>query len=365
MTDMTNEVSEKILNHAKWITHPMYKHDIRNVGDMQDEYSDAVILKIAEGLGIDTGKKPKSAPTPAPTPTATPDATHAITELVAALTPPAVDEESINRLVDKKLADVKPVQYQIKMGGKQTVELKDEHVHPAFEKVLRLANQGLYPMLVGEAGTGKTHMAHQVAKALDRPFASISVTAGMSESQLSGWLIPIEEGGRFVYVPSDFVKMYEQGGVFLVDEMDAGDPNTFVFLNQALANGGFFIPQRHENPYVKKHDDFVMIGAANTFGQGADPMYTARERLDAATLDRFEAVVITYDETFEKKVAESEVFRWGRKIRQKIKEHNIRRVFSTRKMIAYTKLLRDGMDMDEIEETYFTTWSEDEKALVA
>ena len=357
-------LKQEIIDHPDWNAHPMWMGHLTSVSALESEYSDPVIAKIAEGLGITPKPEPEPEPEPRTVQTVPAEAGMEIMRLIQSLTP-QVDPESINRLVDKKLADVKPIQYNIAVKDREVVELKDEHLHPQFQVVLDLASQGLYPMLVGPAGTGKTHMAHQVARALDRPFASISVTAGMSESQLSGWLIPIEEGGRFVYVPADFVKMYEQGGVFLVDEMDAGDPNTFVFLNQALANGGFFIPQRHENPYVKKHPDFVMIGAANTVGQGADPMYTARERLDAATLDRFEIVPIGYDEGFEKKVAESEVFRWGRSIREKIETHQIRRVFSTRKMIAYTKLHRAGWDMDKIKETYFHGWTEDEKALVA
>ena len=348
--------SQLIRENEGWKSHPLYEVT-ESDHELVEKFSHKVLIAIAKSLDILPPDKPK----PQPEPEKVNHLMIALKELI----PDSVNEEEIGRLIDLKLESIKPVNHIISVPTKEDVDLGDEHLHQRFEKVLQLTQQGLYPMLVGAAGTGKTHMAEQIARALDRPFASISVTAGMSESQLAGWLIPIEEGGKFTYVPSQFVKMYEEGGVFLVDEMDAGDANTFVFLNQALANGGFFIPQRYENPYVKKHPDFIMIGCANTFGQGADPMYTARERLDASTLDRFEVVDIDYDESFEEKIAEKEIFEWGCSIRKSIDRHEIRRVFSTRKMIAYTKLLLSGWGMSEIKDTYFKSWSEDEIALTA
>lgn len=52
-------------------------------------------------------------------------------------------------------------------------------------------------------------------------------------------------------VQSFFVDIYENGGVFLFDEMDAVDSDTLPFVNQALANGGIFLPQHYGRPEVK------------------------------------------------------------------------------------------------------------------
>ena len=95
----------------------------------------------------------------------------------------------------------------------------------------------------------------------------------MSEGQITGRLIPTGDGGKFEYQRSQFVEFYEEGGVFLLDEIDAADANVFLVLNQALANGHLPVPNRIGSPQAMRHQDFVLIAAANTFGNGANRMY--------------------------------------------------------------------------------------------
>ena len=238
------------------------------------------------------------------------------------------------------------------------------YVRPEFADLLLNAQVGVNSLIVGPAGCGKTHLAHQVAEAIGREFASVSCTAGMSESALSGWLLPVEAGGVFSYVPSDFVTMYEDGGVFLFDEIDAADPNTLLFVNQALANGSFYLPQRRGSSRVKRHENFVCIAAANTYGTGANMTYAGRERLDEATLDRFRAgmLVLDYDKAFERKAVDPDLLAWGWAVRQRINENRLNRVMSTRFLLDATRLMKAGRTFDAIKATYFSGWKADEKA---
>lgn len=259
----------------------------------------------------------------------------------------------------KEMKDLKPI--VIKQGTKKR---KIKGIMPAeFETLVKLASSRINTLMVGPSGCGKTFVASKVAEALGLDFASISCSVGMSESMLSGWLLPVGTGSKFEYVPSQFVQMYEKGGVFLLDEIDGADPNTMVFMNQAIANDFFFLPQRHKKPMIKKHKDFHLIAAANTFGNGADMMFVGRNQLDAATLDRFRAGVIKmdYSEKVEKAIIDPEVYEWGIHIRNKIAEHRLRRILSTRVMEDFTKMKDDHKwGRKEWEETYFSDWKEDE-----
>ena len=49
-----------------------------------------------------------------------------------------------------------------------------------------------------------------------------------------------------------------------------------VFINAALANGSFYLPQRFNNREIKRHPDFIAVGAANTFGHGESVVYSGR-----------------------------------------------------------------------------------------
>jgi len=279
-----------------------------------------------------------------------------------------VDTDSVRAMVldeVKKALDQSPV-VRFEVSRPDGSEWKPSgHVRPEFQDILVSAQVGLNILLVGPAGCGKTHLAHQVAEALGRDFASVSCTAGMSESALTGWMLP-GDGGSFEYVPSDFVRMYENGGVFLFDEVDAADPNTLLFINQALANGSFFLPQRKNATQVKRHADFVCIAAANTFGTGANMMYAGRERLDESTLDRFRAgtVLLDYDTKFERSSVDAEVLAWGWAVRKRITEARLSRVMSTRFLLDATKLVKAGRNLEQIKATYFVGWKADEKSKV-
>jgi len=239
----------------------------------------------------------------------------------------------------------------------------DGVVPECFEELVRLANQRVNILMVGPSGSGKTHNAGLIAKALGLPFGGISCSAGMSESQLTGWLLPTGAKGTFEHTPSEFINRYENGGVFLFDEFDGSDPNTVVFINQAIAGDHFFLPQRFNKPMVKRHKDFVCIAAANTWGTGADAQYVGRSQLDAATLDRFKTgtVYIGYSAAVEQALVNKHVYEWATEIRIQIMTHGLRRIMSTRTMLDLTKMTdNEGWDKTQWERSYFTGWTQDE-----
>lgn len=338
-----------------------------------------------------------AAPRPAPavqiapavvTPAPTEDAAAKLAEAMRAFLPAQqhVSREEFAALFDEQFAArgaelIQTVEQALKLAvdnmptrierivvDPQKVERKVEgHVHKAFERVLKLAGIRQNILLVGPAGCGKTNLAHQVAQALGLPFSMNSLSSGMSENQLTGWLLPVEAGGKFRYVPASFVTAYENGGVHLLDEIDAGDENTLLVINAALANGQMHVPQRHENPIIKRHPDFVCIAAANTFGHGADMIYAGRNKLDGATLDRFRAgmVKMDYDAQLEQAISNPEVLAWALQIRDGIANSRLRRVMSTRAILDFSKQADAlGFTKADWEESYFADWSRDELAKV-
>ena len=160
-------------------------------------------------------------------------------------------------------------------------------VPKVFAKLMQLATCRMNVMLVGPAGSGKTTLGAKVAEALKLPFGAVNCTAGMSEGHLTGRSRP-KLSGKDLFVKTKFLECYENGGVFLLDELDAADSNLLLVINTALANGYCNVPNRDSNPVALRHQDFVCIGTANTVGRGGDRMYVGRNQLDAATLDRFQ-----------------------------------------------------------------------------
>lgn len=293
-----------------------------------------------------------------------------------------VDEkvrQEIERLVLAAVSDKKPKVIQIADAIKPVV--LDEHTHPLFEKILRLVAAGMNVLLVGPAGCGKTTLAEQIAKAMKRKYGALHCTAGASESQLIGWLLPVGDDGKFKYVPSEFVNLYTTGNaVFLLDELDAADPNMLLVINSALANGSLHIPQRYDSPHAPRGKNVAIMAAANTFGTGADLMYAGRNQLDAATLDRFYVVTMDYDVTLEATITGRTIntteswqpcvdpvepdltalAAWLDGLRSSVQVHRLRRVVSTRTYQKAIVARRAGLSTKEIKADLLAGWTRDE-----
>ena len=273
-------------------------------------------------------------------------------------------QDFIRKVVAETVSEIAPTPIEVTYNDNSNVL---DLAHAKLETVLTRMKAVRNIMLTGPAGCGKTFLAKQVADGCGLPFATVSCSADMSSSTLLGWLLPVNSA-TFEYVESDFIRLYENGGVFLLDEMDAADPSILLVINQALANGRLSVPQRRGNTEVIRHKDFVCIAACNTFGRGANVMYAGRERLDEATLDRFRLGLIEmdYDADLEVRLVASEVLTWGRQVREKIEKAQLRRILSTRFLLDASALYHEaGATINEIENIYFTGWKEDERVSVA
>lgn len=282
----------------------------------------------------------------------------------------ASDEEQVKRWIADAVAKAQPHKIVVDTAKsiKEQVSII-EGAHPLFEKVLKLVVAGVNVLLVGPAGCGKTTMAHHIARALKRRFGMLSCTSGASESQLTGWLLPVGDGkraGEFTYVASEFVRLYEEGdSVFLFDEFDAADPNMLLVVNSALANGSLHVPQRHDKPLVQRGKNCALIAAANTFGSGADMMYAGRNQLDAATLDRFYVVEMDYDRALEERLGEKAACEWAWRLRDQVKQHRIRRVVSTRTIMKMSAAVKAGVPLADAKKDMLAGWTKDELSKIA
>lgn len=224
--------------------------------------------------------------------------------------------------------------------------------HEAFPTVVKLVNMDLPVYLSGEAGTGKNVICKQVAEALNIPF--YFTNAVTQEHKLTGF---IDAGGH--YHETQFYKAFKDGGLFFLDELDASIPEVLIILNAAIANKYFDFPTGK----VTAHKDFRLIAAGNTFGTGADNVYSGRYNLDGASMDRFNVIPIRYSDKIERAITDNDkdLLDFCHAFRGLTKTSNINCIFSYRALDAITKLkevlpikvalkisLIKGMDKDDL-----------------
>lgn len=233
------------------------------------------------------------------------------------------------------------------------IDFGDEVLHEKFDTILKFVKQNEPVFLVGEAGTGKNYICKQVAKALGLDFYfSNAVT---QEYKLTGFTDAMGN-----YQESQFYKAFKNGGLFMLDEMDASIPEVLVILNAAIANRYFDFPA--PIGYVEAHPDFRVVAAGNTMGFGASYTYVGRNQLDGASLDRFAMVDINYDINIETRCANNdiELVNFIREVRRVAKEKKIMLIVSCRAISRIAKM-KDLIGVEEALKTcLFKTLNKDE-----
>lgn len=244
--------------------------------------------------------------------------------------------------------------YVITLPDKKEINLTGRQ-HKDFNKTLTLLSIHKQLMLSGPTGSGKTYLSEQLSKALDLDFSHISCTAGMSESHLTGRMVA--DG---TYIPTSFVGLYERGGVFLLDEIDAADSNVLLIINSAIANGKMSVPNRKENPIAKRHENFHLVVASNTWGHGSFE-YSGREILDKAFLDRFalSKAYIDYDEELELSITDN--LPLTDKLQYVRRNCKIERSISTRTILSAYKMSASFSE-EEICDILTLDWTDEEKS---
>lgn len=170
----------------------------------------------------------------------------------------------------------------------QHEKLRASHLHAPLLKAALMADVPVW--LYGEAGSGKSTAAEQMADELDLSFRSISLGPSTSKADLMGYRDATGE-----YRSTAYRETYEDGGVFLFDEIDNAHPSVLTILNNSIANNQGEFPDKR----ISRHDDTRFIAAANTIGRGATAEYVGRTPIDAATIDRFAFVPMDIDPELE------------------------------------------------------------------
>lgn len=269
-----------------------------------------------------------------------------LARLLASFSAPAIDEAHLVALIKKHAT----LTYTLEVKEKgQTTRI--EGAHAQLEGVVRMLGVELNVYLVGPAGSGKTTLAKQAAAALGLPFHYTG--AILQKYELTGFM---DAQGQLVRTP--FRDAYENGGLFLFDELDACAPEALTAFNGALANGLCAFP----DGVIKQHPDFRCVATGNTLGTGSTGDYSGRSTIDGATLDRFAFVKVDYCESTELAMAQAEFVRFGgdagrlsviekaifevRKLRKVVQNQEVSAIISPRASIAIARLLAAGVALD-------------------
>lgn len=237
-------------------------------------------------------------------------------------------EQSVKDFIAKEYGAIERKVTTIVDGTKRDVT---GITHEKFDEVLKFVANNEPVFLTGGAGTGKNVLCQQVAEALGLDF--YFTNAVTQEYKLTGFT-----DAMGVFHETQFYKAFKNGGLFMLDEMDASIPEVLIILNSAIANRYFDFPAPIGKVYA--HEDFRVISAGNTFGLGADYEYVGRNQLDMASLDRFALVKVDYSPAIEMAVSNNneELCKFARDFRSACQKAGVRAICSYRAIGRIAKL---------------------------
>jgi cobaltochelatase CobS len=235
----------------------------------------------------------------------------------------------------------------------ETTEIKlEQRMHEKFPhlvKLLPLARKaGQIVFLTGEPSSGKTAAIAYAAKALNLPFWTQSMTMLTSLSDLEGF---VSGHGNYVESPLwQAARPDGQGGIVLLDEIDASNANALVGLNSYGANEWVTFPN---GMTFQKHPKCYIVAAGNTIGSGADTRFVGRNELDMATRDRFVYLQWDIDWGLVSYIATQKMGSddWARKckvIHDSVEKHHIEWVASARLVFFGLEAFQDGYTEAEV-----------------
>jgi cobaltochelatase CobS len=216
--------------------------------------------------------------------------------------------------------------------------------------------------LTGDAGTGKSSIARDAARALGVSFRSVNCSGGMTEGRLVGTMVPNLSTGESVYREGPLVTAFRCGGVFLLDEVDAADENVLLALNTLADATVWHSPDGAE---VERHPEFYLLAAGNTYGTGASRVYSGRNQLDGAFLNRWLTVAVDYDVELETSlVATAGLAETVQRARAAIRQRNLRRWLTTRDLLKADALVQQlGLSTAEALREVTEGWTAEDRSV--
>jgi hypothetical protein len=169
---------------------------------------------------------------------------------------------------------LRPTAIEVKLPDKSSVTI--EGAHYLFPRLVKLVGAGFHVFMHGPPGTGKTTAALQVAMALKRKAEIDTLDPTTARSMIQGYMTPIGDP-----VHNVFTRCWEQGAIYVADEIDLAPGHVQTLFNGALANGYASLAWGN----VAQSSDFGFVATGNTAGRPT-AAFPDRRPMSQAFMDR-------------------------------------------------------------------------------
>ena len=246
--------------------------------------------------------------------------------------------------------------------GKKSVEGKGQPTYldwnNSIDVIDKAFEKGLFVMIIGPKGTGKTSLVREYAIQKSKELESINFSLRTRESHLVGTKTLID--GNIGFDEGILVKSMKEGNILYLDEINAAEADVLLRLDEALDDRRQVILKESDGQIIKAKDSWFVIATINPL------THVGTKELPPQILSRFpvrirldyppEDVEYQIIKKHVKNPNESEVLR-GIKLanilRQAASVEELYYSPSLRETIAFAKLLEDEMSVKQAAEIVF------------
>ena len=224
-------------------------------------------------------------------------------------------------------------------------------IDKAFEK-------GLFVLIIGPKGTGKTSLVREYAKQKSKELASINFSLRTRESHLIGTKNLID--GNIGFEEGILVKSMREGNILYLDEVNAAEADVLLRLDEALDDRRQIILKESDGQVIKAKDSWFVVATINPLTHvGTKELppqllsrFPVRIRLDYPTEDVEYQIIKKYV----KNPTESEVLlgiKLANTLRQASAVEELYYSPSIRETIAFAKLLENEVSAKQAAKIVF------------
>ena len=246
--------------------------------------------------------------------------------------------------------------------GEQSVEGKEQSTYldwnNSIDVIDKAFEKGLFVLIIGPKGTGKTSLVREYAIQKSKELESINFSLRTRESHLVGTKNLVD--GNIGFDEGILVKSMKEGNILYLDEINAAEADVLLRLDEALDDRRQIILKESDGQIIKAKDSWFVVATINPL------THVGTKELPPQILSRFpvrirldyppEDVEYQIIKKHVKNPNESEVLR-GIKLanilRQAASVEELYYSPSLRETIAFAKLLEDEMSVKQAAEIVF------------
>ena len=120
---------------------------------------------------------------------------------------------------------------------------------------------GLFVLIIGPKGTGKTALVRKFASQINKELVSINFSLRTRESHLIG--TNTIDNGQINFVNGILVRSMTEGNILYLDELNAAEPDVLLRLDEALDDRRQIVLKESEGQTIIAKEDWFSIGTIN------------------------------------------------------------------------------------------------------